>query len=192
MKTLRDRSNAGLAFMLAALLLAPVLPALADTPAKPATVAQLMAGVDIPYQSFKLDNGLTVLVHEDRKAPIVAIASWFNVGSKDEPAGRTGFAHLFEHIMLFNGTEHVPNLVEPLREMGATNWNGTTWFDRTNYFETAPTAALERTLYLESERMGYLLGALTQERLDAQRGVVQNEKRQNDNQPYGLAYYRIL
>lgn len=158
----------------------------------PASVGQLLADVDIPYESFTLDNGLTVLVHQDRKVPIVAVASWFNVGSKDEPAGQTGFAHLFEHIMLFNGTEHVPNLIEPLREMGATNWNGTTWFDRTNYFETAPTAALERALYLESERMGYLLGALTQERLDAQRGVVQNEKRQNDNQPYGLAYYRIL
>ncbi len=159
---------------------------------QPASVEQLLAGVDVPYESFTLDNGLTVLVHEDRKAPIVAVASWFNVGSKDEPAGQTGYAHLFEHIMLFNGTEHVPNLIEPLRDMGATNWNGTTWFDRTNYFETAPTPAFERVLYLESERMGYLLGALTQERLDAQRGIVQNEKRQGDNQPYGLAFYRIL
>lgn len=160
--------------------------------AQPASVEQLLAGVDVPYESFTLDNGLTVLVHEDRKVPIVAVASWFNVGSKDEPAGQTGYAHLFEHIMLFNGTEHVPNLIEPLREMGATNWNGTTWFDRTNYFETAPTPALERVLYLESERMGYLLGALTQTSLDAQRGIVQNEKRQGDNQPYGLTFYRIL
>jgi len=158
----------------------------------PASVEQLLADVDIPYHRFTLDNGLTVLVHEDRKAPIVAIAAWYNVGSKDEPAGQTGFAHLFEHIMLFNGTEHVPNLIEPLREMGATNWNGTTWFDRTNYFQTVPTPALDRALYIESERMGYILGALTQERLDAQRGVVQNEKRQGDNQPYGLAFYRIL
>jgi predicted Zn-dependent peptidase len=161
-------------------------------PDRPATVAELMAGVDVPYESFTLDNGLTVLVHEDRKAPIVAVAAWYNVGSKDEPPGQTGYAHLFEHIMLFNGTEHVPNLIEPLRDMGATNWNGTTWFDRTNYFQTAPTPALERVLYLESERMGYQLGALTQERLDAQRGIVQNEKRQGDNQPYGLAFYRIL
>jgi len=159
---------------------------------RPASVEQLMAGVDVPFESFTLDNGLTVLVAEDRKAPIVAVAAWYNVGSKDEPEGQTGFAHLFEHIMLFNGTEHVPNLIEPLREMGATNWNGTTWFDRTNYFQTVPTPALERALYLESERMGYLLGALTQERLDAQRGVVQNEKRQGDNQPYGLVFYRIL
>jgi zinc protease len=159
---------------------------------QPATVAELLDGVEIPYESFTLDNGLTVLVHEDRKAPIVAIAAWYNVGSKDEPQGQTGFAHLFEHIMLFNGTEHVPNLIEPLREMGATNWNGTTWFDRTNYFQTVPTPALDRGLYLESERMGYLLGALTQERLDAQRGIVQNEKRQGDNQPYGMTFYRIL
>lgn len=160
--------------------------------AEPASVEQLLAGVDIPYQQFELENGLTVLVHEDRKAPIVASAVWYNVGSKDEPAGQTGYAHLFEHIMLFNGTEHVPNLIEPLRDMGATNWNGTTWFDRTNYFQTTPTPALERALYLESERMGYLLGALTQTSLDAQRGIVQNEKRQGDNQPYGLAFYRIL
>jgi predicted Zn-dependent peptidase len=159
---------------------------------EPASVQELLAGVDIPYEQFELDNGLTVLVHEDRKAPVVAIAAWYNVGSKDEPAGQTGFAHLFEHIMLFNGTEHVPNLIEPLRDMGATNWNGTTWFDRTNYFQTVPTPALDRALYLESERMGYLLGALTQASLDAQRGIVQNEKRQGDNQPYGLTFYRIL
>ncbi|MGD9979110.1 MAG: M16 family metallopeptidase [Hyphomonadaceae bacterium] len=159
---------------------------------RPASVAELLEGVEIPYESFTLDNGLTVLVHEDRKAEIVAIAAWYNVGSKDEPQGQTGFAHLFEHIMLFNGTEHVPNLIEPLREMGATNWNGTTWFDRTNYFQTVPTPALERGLYIESERMGYILGALTQERLDAQRGIVQNEKRQGDNQPYGMTFYRIL
>ncbi|MBX3431341.1 MAG: insulinase family protein [Hyphomonadaceae bacterium] len=159
---------------------------------QPATVDELLQGVDIPYERFTLDNGLTVLVHEDRKAPIVAIAAWYNIGSKDEPPGQTGFAHLFEHIMLFNGTEHIPNLIEPLRDMGATNWNGTTWFDRTNYFQTVPTPALERGLYIESERMGYLLGALTQERLDAQRGIVQNEKRQGDNQPYGMTFYRIL
>ncbi len=159
---------------------------------QPASVQELLTGVDIPYEQFELDNGLTVLVHEDRKAPVVAIAAWYNIGSKDEPPGQTGFAHLFEHIMLFNGTEHVPNLIEPLREMGATNWNGTTWFDRTNYFQTVPTPALERGLYIESERMGYILGALTQQSLDAQRGIVQNEKRQGDNQPYGLAFYRIL
>lgn len=183
--------------MLAAAAAVLVLTGCASTPREeaesaPASVEELLAGVDIPYERFELENGLTVLVHEDRKAPIVATAVWYNVGSKDEPEGQTGYAHLFEHIMLFNGTEHVPNLIEPLREMGATDWNGTTWFDRTNYFQTAPTPALERVLYLESERMGYLLGALTQERLDAQRGIVQNEKRQGDNQPYGLAFYRVL
>jgi zinc protease len=160
--------------------------------AQPASVEELLADVTLGYETFTLDNGLTVIVHEDRKAPIVAVASWFNVGSKDEPQGRTGFAHLFEHIMLFNGTEHIPNLIEPLREMGATNWNGTTWFDRTNYFETVPTQALDSALYIESERMGYLIGALTQTSLDAQRGIVQNEKRQGDNQPYGLSEYAQL
>ena len=159
---------------------------------QPASVAQLMAGVDLDYETFTLSNGLTVLVHEDRKVPIVGVAAWYNVGSKDEPPGQTGFAHLYEHIMILNGTEHVPNLIEPLREMGASNWNGTTWFDRTNYFQVVPKPALDRTLYLESERMGYLLGALTQTTLDRQRGVVQNEKRQGDNQPYGLTQYRIL
>ncbi|HEY0052762.1 MAG TPA: pitrilysin family protein [Caulobacteraceae bacterium] len=161
-------------------------------PLDPAPVAELLRGVDVPYETFTLDNGLTVLVHEDRKAPVVAVAAWYNIGSKDEPQGRTGFAHLFEHIMLFNGTEHIPNLIVPLRDMGATDWNGTTWFDRTNYFETVPTPALERALYIESERMGYILAALSQERLDAQRGIVQNEKRQGDNQPYGLTFYAML
>ncbi|MGD9965931.1 MAG: M16 family metallopeptidase [Hyphomonadaceae bacterium] len=185
------RALAG-ALIFAAVLSACATSSSAPDAAQPASVAELLEGVEIPYERFTLDNGLTVLVHEDRKAPIVAIAAWYNVGSKDEPQGQTGFAHLFEHIMLFNGTEHVPNLIEPLREMGATNWNGTTWFDRTNYFQTVPTPALERGLYIESERMGYILGALTQERLDAQRGIVQNEKRQGDNQPYGLTFYRIL
>ena len=183
--------------VIVSLLAAVLLSACASTDAartadaqQPASVAQLMAGVDLPFESFTLDNGLTVLVHEDHKAPIVAVAAWFSVGSKDEPPGQTGFAHLYEHIMILNGTEHVPNLIEPLDELGASDWNGTTWYDRTNYFETVPTQALDRTLYIESERMGYLLGALTQERLDTQRGVVQNEKRQGDNQPFGLVGYR--
>lgn len=183
------------AAMAGALTLAACATASVDGPgnaAQPASVAELMADVQLGYETFTLDNGLTVIVHEDRKAPIVAVASWFNVGSKDEPQGRTGFAHLFEHIMLFNGTEHIPNLIVPLREVGATNWNGTTWFDRTNYFETVPTQALDLALYIESERMGYLLGALTQTSLDAQRGIVQNEKRQGDNQPYGMSEYAQL
>jgi predicted Zn-dependent peptidase len=174
---------------------APTTPAAA--PAEPgiapaAPVPELVSRVDIPFQSFTLENGLTVLVHEDRKAPVVAVSVWYNVGSKDEPKGKTGFAHLFEHLM-FNGSENSPgDFFEPLQQIGATDYNGTTSFDRTNYFQTVPTAALERALFLESDRMGYLLGAVTQEKLDNQRGVVQNEKRQGDNRPGGLVWYRVL
>jgi len=148
--------------------------------------------IDIPFDKFTLDNGLTVIVHEDRKAPIVAVSIWYHVGSKDEPEGQTGFAHLFEHLM-FNGSEnHDGEFFEPLEQVGATALNGTTWFDRTNYFENVPTPALDMTLWLESDRMGHLLGAITQEKLDEQRGVVQNEKRQGDSQPYGMVEYRYL
>src|SRR4051812_8214604 len=158
----------------------------------PAPVAQLVRQVDIPYRQFTLDNGLKVIVHEDHKAPIVAVSVWYHVGSKDEPAGKTGFAHLFEHLM-FNGSENAPgDFFEPLQQVGATDYNGTTWFDRTNYFETVPTPALELALFLESDRMGHLLGAVTQENLTNQIGVVQNEKRQGDNEPYGLVEYRQL
>ncbi|WP_282949041.1 MULTISPECIES: pitrilysin family protein [unclassified Sphingopyxis] len=168
-------------------------PALAKAKeAKPAPVADLVKAVDIPYQSFTLDNGLRVIVHEDRKAPVVAVSVWYRVGSKHEPAGKTGFAHLFEHLM-FNGSENAPgDFFEPLQQVGATDSNGTTSFDRTNYFETVPTGALDRALFLESDRMGHLLGAVTQEKLDNQRGVVQNEKRQGDNNPYGLLRYEIF
>jgi predicted Zn-dependent peptidase len=160
--------------------------------AAPVPVAQLVRQIDIPYEQFTLDNGLRVVVHEDRKAPVVAISIWYNVGSKDEPTGRTGFAHLFEHLM-FNGSENAPgDYFEPLREIGATDFNGTTWFDRTNYFQTVPRPALERGLFLEADRMGRLLGAVTQEKLTNQIGVVQNEKRQGDNEPYGLVEYAQL
>ena len=157
-----------------------------------ADLAALVSQVEIPHEAFELENGLTVIVHEDRKAPIVAVAVWYNVGSKDEPKGKTGFAHLFEHLM-FNGSENAPNdYFQYLQEMGATDFNGTTSFDRTNYFQTVPRPALERALWLESDRMGYLLGAVTQGKLDNQRGVVQNEKRQGDNQPGGLVFYEIV
>jgi predicted Zn-dependent peptidase len=157
-----------------------------------APVASLVRQVDIPYQQFTLDNGLRVIVHEDRKAPVVAVSVWYNVGSKDEPAGKTGFAHLFEHLM-FNGSENASgDYFEPLKEIGATDFNGTTWFDRTNYFQTVPRPALERALFLESDRMGHLLGAVTQEKLTNQIGVVQNEKRQGDNEPFGLVEYAQL
>jgi predicted Zn-dependent peptidase len=155
----------------------------------PAPVSDLVRLVDIPHDQFTLDNGLRVVVHTDRKAPVVAVSVWYGVGSKHEPKGKTGFAHLFEHLM-FNGSENAPgDYFEPLQQVGATDFNGTTWLDRTNYFQTVPTGALERALFLESDRMGYLLGAVTQEKLDNQRGVVQNEKRQGDNNPYGLVRY---
>ncbi len=142
--------------------------------------------VDIPYQKFVLDNGLTVIVHEDHKAPIVAVNLWYHVGSKNERPGKTGFAHLFEHLM-FGGSEHAPGrYIDAMERIGATDLNGTTNPDRTNYFENVPTSALDLTLWMESDRMGHLLGALDQKTLDLQRGVVQNEKRQGENQPYGV------
>jgi zinc protease len=155
----------------------------------PAPLASIAKQVVIPHDSFTLDNGLRVIVHEDRKAPLIAVSVWYDVGSKHEPKGKTGFAHLFEHLM-FNGSENAPgDFFEPLQQVGATDFNGTTNGDRTNYFETVPTGALERALFMESDRMGYLLGAVTQEKLDNQRGVVQNEKRQGDNNPYGMFRY---
>jgi zinc protease len=175
------------------------LPALAASAAPPATaptaaapVSALVRAVDIPYRQFTMPNGLRVLVHEDHKAPVVAVSVWYHVGSKDEPNGKTGFAHLFEHLM-FGGSENSnTSWFTPMRQIGATDMNGTTWFDRTNYFETVPRGALETALFLESDRMGHLLGAVTQEKLDIQRGVVQNEKRQGDNEPYGLVEYSQL
>jgi zinc protease len=180
----------------------PVQPAAAQSPAgQPARSAAplpaadpsvLIKPVDIPYERFTLPNGLTTIVHTDRKAPVVAVSVWYHVGSKDEPPGKTGFAHLFEHLM-YNGSENADGeFFVPLEQVGATDYNGTTWFDRTNYFESVPTPALELALFLESDRMGHLLGAVTQEKLDNQRGVVQNEKRQGDNQPYGLVEYAQL
>nr|WP_314446158.1 pitrilysin family protein [uncultured Sphingomonas sp.] len=157
-----------------------------------APLPALVKDVRIPNQVFKLQNGLTVIVHEDRKAPIVAVSVWYNVGSKDEPQGKTGFAHLFEHLM-FNGSENLPDdYFKYTAQIGATDLNGTTSFDRTNYFQTVPKAALEKALFMESDRMGYLLGAVTQEKLDNQRGVVQNEKRQGDNPPGGLVKYELF
>lgn len=142
--------------------------------------------VDIPYEKFVLKNGLTLLVHEDRKAPVVAVNVWYHVGSKNEKRGKTGFAHLFEHLM-FNGTEHFnTDYFKALERIGATDLNGTTNNDRTNYFQNVPTSALDTALWMESERMGHLLGAIDQAKLDEQRGVVQNEKRQGENEPYGL------
>lgn len=154
--------------------------------------AASMPEVDIPFEKFTLDNGLRVIVHEDRKAPIVAVSVWYHVGSKDEPTGKTGFAHLFEHLM-FNGSENYDDeYFGPFEKVGATDMNGTTWFDRTNYFQNVPTPAVDMALWMESDRMGHILGAITQEKLDEQRSVVQNEKRQGDDRPYGKVEYRSL
>ena len=143
--------------------------------------------VDIPFQKFVLGNGLTLIVHEDHKAPIVAVNVWYHVGSKNEHPGKTGFAHLFEHLM-FGGSEHFHGrYIEALERIGATDLNGTTNEDRTNYFETVPVSALDYTLWMESDRMGYMVNAIDQQTLDLQRGVVQNEKRQDENEPYALA-----
>ena len=146
---------------------------------------------DIAYTKYTLRNGLTLLVHEDHKAPIAAVNVWYHVGSKNERPGKTGFAHLFEHLM-FNGSENYNDdyfkAVEPL---GATDMNGTTNEDRTNYFENVPVSALDRILFLESDRMGHLVGVIDSARLNEQRGVVQNEKRQGENEPYGKAWLTI-
>jgi zinc protease len=160
----------------------------ATLPAQLAKQAPAPAPLDIPYQKFVLPNGLTLIVHEDHKAPIVAFNVWYHVGSKNERPGRTGFAHLFEHLM-FNGSEHYDkDFFGPLERAGATDFNGTTNEDRTNYFENVPINALDLVLWLESDRMGHLTGAITQPKLDEQRGVVQNEKRQDENEPYGKVW----
>ena len=146
------------------------------------------APIDIPFERHVLPNGLTLIIHQDHKAPIVAVNVWYHVGSKNERPGRTGFAHLFEHLM-FNGSENNDGeYFGPLYKVGATDINGTTNQDRTNYFQNVPSNALDLALWLESDRMGHLLGAVTQARLDEQRGVVQNEKRERENAPYGRVW----
>ncbi|HEX6096304.1 MAG TPA: pitrilysin family protein [Thermoanaerobaculia bacterium] len=147
--------------------------------------------LEIKHHKFVLDNGLTVLVHEDHSVPVVAVNLWYHVGSRNEKRGKTGFAHLFEHFF-FNGSENYRHgFREAMDDLGANNRNGTTSTDRTNFFEDVPVSALERTLYLEADRMGFLAGNISQEMLDRERGVVQNEKRQGENQPYGRAFSRI-
>ncbi|MDD9890887.1 MAG: pitrilysin family protein [Gammaproteobacteria bacterium] len=158
----------------------------------PSILAQSTDFPDIPFEKFVLDNGLTLIVHEDRKAPIVSVNIWYHVGSKNEPAGKSGFAHLFEHLM-FNGSENFnDDYFQVLERVGATDLNGTTNLDRTNYFQNVPRNALDQVLWMESDRMGHLLGAVDQAKLDEQRGVVQNEKRQGENQPYGKVFTAIL
>ncbi len=145
----------------------------------------------IKYEKFVLDNGLTLIVHEDHSVPIVGVNMWYHVGSRNEKRGKTGFAHLFEHFF-FNGSENHPSgFREAMDDIGANNRNGTTNTDRTNFFEDVPTSALERTLYLEADRMGFLANYISQEMLERERGVVQNEKRQGENQPYGRVFSNI-
>jgi zinc protease len=170
----------------AALLLSSI--ALIELPPPLTAQTTAPATLEIPFHRFVLPNGLTLIVHEDHKAPIVAVNVWYHVGSKNERPGRTGFAHLFEHLM-FNGTENFDkDFFGPLEQAGATDMNGTTNEDRTNYFENVPTNALDLVLWMESDRMGHLTGAISQPKLDEQRGVVQNEKRQGENEPYGKVW----
>ncbi|MEO7493637.1 MAG: pitrilysin family protein [Massilia sp.] len=169
-----------------ALLSCLSLAAIGAEPARPARMD--IAIPDIPYTKFVLKNGLTVLVHEDHKTPVVAVNTWYHVGSKNEQPGKTGFAHLFEHLMFSGSDNFNKTYITAMEGIGATSLNGTTNNDRTNYFENVPTSMLDYTLFAESDRMGHLLGVLDQKKLDLQRGVVQNEKRQRENQPYGVAY----
>ena len=151
-----------------------------------------VTSVDLPVTKITLHNGLDVLVHEDHQLPIIAVNIWYHVGSKNEQPGRTGFAHLFEHLM-FEGSEHCnTGYFPPLQQAGAAV-NGSTNADRTNYWEVVPSNAIDLALWLESDRMGHLLPALTQERFETQRAVVLNERRQNyENRPYGLAIAAVM
>ena len=146
------------------------------------------AKITLPLRDSVLGNGLRVVLHEDHAAPLVAVSIWYHVGSKDEPTGRHGFAHLFEHVM-FQGSKHVPEdtYFRDLERVGGTNFNGTTNSDRTNYYETVPRNRLELALWLESDRMGFLLDHVDNQTFAGQRDVVKNERRQNyENAPYGM------
>lgn len=177
--------------LVAGLLLgcAGLVHAQADRDDRAAAPAPVSAAVpNLAYTRYVLPNGLTLVVHEDHKAPVVAVSVWYHVGSKNEPAARSGFAHLFEHLMFQGSENHDDEYFRPFELAGTTDQNGTTWLDRTNYFQTVPTTAVNMALWMESDRMGHLLGAIGQAQLDEQRGVVQNEKRQGENQPYGRVF----
>jgi zinc protease len=151
---------------------------------------------EIPFEKYQLENGLTVILSEDHRAPLASVDVWYHVGAVDERKGRSGFAHLFEHLM-FQGSKHLHGdertVFAMLERNGATNLNGTTDWDRTNYFETMPSDRLELALWLESDRMGFLLDTVDQKKLDTQRDVVRNEKRQSiENVPYGRAEERLV
>jgi zinc protease len=175
-------------------LIAVALVGVAGVLAGPAPAARQAApDVSVPVTTFKLPNGLTVILHEDHSVPKVAVNIWYHAGSGRERPGRTGFAHLFEHLM-FEGSGHVKEgeFDTLLESVGGSN-NGSTSSDRTNYFETVPSNALDMALFLESDRMGYLLDVVTPELVDRQRDVVKNERRQRyENAPYGMAFIRIV
>ncbi len=176
--------------LLAAVVLAAAFPVLAQEPQPaPAPEAKAAEVVQIPFEKYRLPNGLEVILSEDHRLPVVAVNVWYHVGAFHEQPGRTGFAHLFEHMM-FQGSRNVGDdqHLSMLEQLGATGLNGTTSFDRTNYFETVPTHHLETALWLESDRMGFLLDKVTPESLETQRQVVMNERRQSiETAPYGLA-----
>ncbi|MGI9107415.1 MAG: M16 family metallopeptidase [Pyrinomonadaceae bacterium] len=183
-------------FVLLILIIFQFTPSHVEAQPPPPNKSQKVGGFDrsryhIKHQKFVLDNGLTLLVHEDKSVPIVGVNLWYHVGSRNEKRGKTGFAHLFEHFF-FNGSENYPHgFREAMDDLGANNRNGTTNTDRTNFFEDVPVSALERTLYLEADRMGFLAGRISKELLERERGVVQNEKRQGENQPYGRVFAEI-
>ena len=147
--------------------------------------------LSVSFEKHILDNGLNVITHVDKSLPITAVNVWYHVGSKDEEVGKTGFAHLFEHVMFEGSKHHNKDYFEPLQKIGA-NINGSTTTDRTNYWENIPSNYLDLALWLESDRMGFLLEALDQERFDLQREVVKNERRQSyENRPYGTAHLTL-
>jgi zinc protease len=182
--------TAALALRLA-LALAPLAPRAEGPP--PAPAARAETGRMLPFEMFELENGLTVILHEDRSSPIVGVHVQYDVGSKDEKPGRTGFAHLFEHLM-FQGSQNLPKgEADRLVDAAGGDANGSTSADTTQYWEQVPSNALEQMLFVESDRMGFLLPTLTQEKLDNQREVVRNERRQNyEMRPYGLVWERLL
>ncbi len=170
------------------LTVAPGSLAWAQAPAQPPAPTAAQARLEVPYRQFTLANGLTVVLHQDRTVPVVAVNLWYHVGSANERPGRTGFAHLFEHLM-FEGSKHVKEgEFDSLLEAAGANNNGTTTNDRTSYYIDLPSNALELALFLESDRMAYLLDTMSPERVNGQRDVVKNERRQSyENRPYGLA-----
>jgi zinc protease len=178
---------------LAALLGCHVASAHADRDRNPQATGEAQPDAPtIPFERYRLDNGLEVILHQDGRLPSVALNIWYHVGATHERKGRSGFAHLFEHLM-FEGSKHAGRSFDPLLEsVGGTNMNATTSWDRTNYFETVPAQHLELALWLEADRMGFMIDTLTQERLDVQRDVVKNERRQSyENAPYGMSWLSL-